>query len=416
MEALRPVSARRPCALPAQSARAPQSPDEYLEIYTSSTQPIGTPMSNALFSPIRLPNLDLANRIVVSPMCQYSANDGCANDWHLSHYGALANSGAALLVVEATHVERLGRISHGCLGIYSDACEDALARVVDHCRRHGSAKLGIQLSHAGRKASSRRPWEGISGLQPGEDPWETIGPSAIPYGEAWTTPRTMNEADMARVRDAFVDAARRAVSIGFDAIELHLAHGYLMHSFMSPISNKRNDSYGGSLDGRMRFPLEVANAVRQVVPKGTSLGARISGHDWKEGGLTGDDAVACSKMLKDVGLEFICVSSGGITGDTRNPVSPGFNVPLAEKVRGEAGIATRVVGLITTPKQAEAIVAEGKADMVALARSFIDNPHWGWHAAQTLGAEVARPRQYARSAPRMWPGAAYPLREAAHNQ
>ena len=363
-------------------------------------------MTSALFSPIKLANLELPNRIVVSPMCQYSANDGVGNDWHMTHLGMLSNSGAGMLVVEATHVERHGRITHGCLGIYSDACEEALQRIVLHCKHIGKAKLAIQLAHAGRKASSQRPWEGAKALSNGEDPWPTIAPSALPFGPGWHTPQAMTEADMARVQKAFTDAARRSVRIGFDAIELHLAHGYLLHSFVSPLSNKRNDEWGGSLAGRMKFPLEVARAARAVVPRGVPLGARITGTDWLDGGLTADDAVALAKALKEAGLDYIDVSSGNITHDSRPPSDPGYNVPLAERVRREAGIATRAVGLIANGKQAEAIVADGKADMIAMARAFLDDPHWGWHASQTLGAEVARPLQYARAAPSLWPGAA----------
>ena len=364
-------------------------------------------MTSALFSPIKLADLELANRIVVSPMCQYSANDGCASEWHFTHLGMLSNCGAGLVVVEATHVERHGRITHGCLGLYSDACEAALHRVMDHCRRIGTVKFGIQLAHAGRKASARRPWEGGQPLKDGEDPWQTIAPSAIPFGPDWHTPRAMSRQDMDRVREAFVSAAQRAVRIGFDAIELHMAHGYLIHSFMSPISNTRNDEYGGPREARMRFPLEIAQAVRAVVPKGMPLGARITGSDWMEGGLTADDAVACAKDLKHAGFDFVCVSSGGVTAATRNPTTPAYNAPLAAKVKREAGIAARVVGLIASPKQAEALITEGKADMVALARAMLDNPHWGWNAARELDAEVARPPQYARAAPKLWPAAAY---------
>jgi 2,4-dienoyl-CoA reductase-like NADH-dependent reductase (Old Yellow Enzyme family) len=364
-------------------------------------------MTSHLFSPIRLNGLELANRIVVSPMCQYSADDGSATDWHFGHLGMLANSGAALLVVEATAVERRGRITHGCLGIYSDDNEATLVRAVANCRRHGTAKLGIQIGHAGRKASAQRPWEGGRALAPEDDAWETIAPSAIPFGDSWHTPREMNDADLARVRDAFADAARRAVRIGFDEIELHMAHGYLLHSFVSPVSNRRTDRYGGSLEARMRFPLEVTEAVRKVVPKGLALGARITGSDWRNDGLTPDDAVVHAKALKGAGLDFVCVSSGGITADTRITVGPGYQVPFAEKVRREADIPTRAVGLIATPKYAETILAEGKADMVALARAMLDDPHWGWHAAQEFGAEVPRPPQYARAAPGAWPGAHY---------
>ena len=361
-------------------------------------------MSSALFSPYKVAGLELANRIVVSPMCQYSANDGSANDWHMMHLGMLANSGAALVVVEATHVERSGRITHGCLGLYSDDNELALARVIAQCRRAGTARFGIQLAHSGRKGSAERPWEGGGALKAGADPWPTMAASAIPFGDNWHVPRVVTEEDMARVREAFVSSAKRALRIGFDAIELHMAHGYLMHGFMSPISNKRAGAFGGSLENRLRFPIEVARAVRAAVPKDIPLGARITGSDWREGGLTPDDAVA--KALKGAGLDFICVSSGGVAADIRNPSEPGYNVPIAERVRREAGIATRTVGLIVKPEQAERIVADGKADMVSMARCFLDDPHWGWHAAKALGADVARPRQYLRAGPTLWAPAA----------
>ena len=363
-------------------------------------------MATSLFSPIKLAGVELDNRIVISPMCQYSADDGCANDWHMTHLGMLANSGAGLLVVEATHVERHGRITHGCLGLYSDDCEAALAHVIDTARRYGTTKFGIQLAHAGRKASAQLPWDGGTALKPGEDPWETMAPSALPFGPGWPVPREMTAADIERARGAFVAAAARAVRIGFDAIELHGAHGYLMHSFMSPLSNRRTDHYGGSYANRMRFPLEVASAVRAVVPRTIALGARITGSDWLDGGLTPADAIACAKMLKQVGFDYVDISSGGISADARTPTTPGYNVPIAEQVRRATGIATRTVGLIVTPKQADAIVAEGKTDMVALARAVLDDPHWGWHAARTLGAEVKRPRQYLRASSTLWPGAA----------
>ena len=361
---------------------------------------------SVLFSPVSFAGLDLASRIVVSPMCQYSADDGCANDWHLIHLGMLANSGAALVVVEATHVERRGRITHGCLGLYSDANEAALARVMASARRAGAAKFGIQLAHSGRKGSAQRPWEGVTSLKPEDDPWETIAASPIPFGEGWQTPRQASEADMNRAREGFVSAAKRALRIGFDEIELHLAHGYLLHGFMSPISNKRADEYGGSFENRMRFPLSVVRAVRAVVPKGTPLGARITGSDWREGGLTPDDAVAVAKLLKAEGLDFICVSSGGVAADVRNPSAPGFNVPIAARVKREAGIVTRTVGLIVKPEHAEEIVAKGEVDLVSFGRAFLDDPHWGWHAAKALGAEVPRPPQYQRSGPKLWAPAA----------
>ena len=361
---------------------------------------------STLFSPIKLAGLALENRIVVSPMCQYSADDGCANDWHLMHLGMLANSGASLVVVEATHVERHGRITHGCLGLYSDDNEAALARVMLSARRAGSAKFGIQIAHSGRKGSAQRPWEGAQALKAGADPWPTMAASAVPFGEGWHTPREVTEADMERVREAFVSAARRALRIGFDAIELHMAHGYLMHGFMSPVSNKRSDQYGGSFENRMRFPLAVARAVRAVVPRQIPLGARITGSDWRPDGLTPDDAVAIAGALKGEGLDFICISSGGVTADTRTPTTPGYNVPIAARVRQEAGVLTRTVGLILTPGQAEDIVASGQADQISIARAFLDDPHWGWHAAKALAAEVARPPQYARVGPKLWAPAA----------
>ena len=325
-------------------------------------------MSSVLFSPVRLAGLELANRIVISPMCQYSGDDGCANDWHQMHLGMLANSGAALVVVEATHVERHGRITHGCLGLYSDDNEAALGRAVSSARRRGTARFGIQIAHSGRKGSAQRPWHGGASLKAGdEDPWPTIAASAIPFGDNWHTPREATEADLNRVRDAFVNSAKRALRIGFDEVELHMAHGYLLHGFMSPLANKRADQYGGSFENRMRFPLSVARAVRAVVPKEVPLGARITGSDWREGGLTPDDAVA-----------------------------------IAARVKREAGIATRAVGLIVTPEQAESIVAKGEADMVALGRAMLNDPHWGWHAAAALGADVKLPVQYLRAGPKLW--------------
>ena len=363
-------------------------------------------MSSTLFSPIKLAGLPLANRIVVAPMCQYSADDGCANDWHLVHLGMLANSGAGLVVVEATHVERSGRITHGCMGLYSDDNEMALARVIAQVRRLGTAKLGIQIAHSGRKGSAHRAWEGGGALKAGADPWQTIAASPIPYGENWHTPREVTEEDMERVRNGFVSAAQRALRIGFDEIELHMAHGYLVHGFMSPVSNKRADQYGGAFENRLRFPLSIAKAVRAIVPKDIPLGARITGSDWRPDGLTPDDAVAIAKALKGEGLDFICVSSGGVTADTRNPTTPGYNVPIAVRVKKEAGITTRTVGMIITPQQAEEIIAQGQADQVSMARAFLDDPHWGWHAAKALGAEVARPPQYARAGPKLWAPAA----------
>jgi NADPH2 dehydrogenase len=363
-------------------------------------------MTSSLFSPIRLAGLDVPNRIVVAPMCQYSSEDGCVTDWHMSHLGMLANSGAGMLVIEATHVERHGRITHGCAGLYSDANEAAFQRVIDHCRRIGTAKLGIQLAHAGRKASSQRPWEGGGPLKDDGDPWPTLAPSAIPFGDGWHVPRQMTLDDINRVREAFVAAARRALRIGFDMIELHYAHGYLAHSFFSPLSNKRTDQYGGSLENRMRFGRELARAVRAAVPREVPLGVRLSAMEWRDDGFSADETIAYGKALKADGIDLIDCSSGGITADTRNPTEPGYNVAIAERVKREVGVPTRVVGLILTPAQAEGIVSAGKADMIAMARAFINEPRWGWHSAQALGSEIERVKQYQRVGPKLWAPAA----------
>ena len=251
------------------------------------------------------------------------------------------------------------------------------------------------------------PWQGGKPLGPGEGAWQTLAPSAVPLDPTWPTPNAMSKDDIARLKADFTATAKRAARLGLDLIELHAAHGYLLHEFLSPLANQRTDEYGGSLENRMRLPLEIATAVRAVWPSGKPLGARITGSDWLEGGLTPDDAVAFASALKAAGLDFVCISSGGISAETRPTSVANLNVGFAEKVRREAGIATRAVGLIATPRQAEAIVADGKADMVAMARAFLDDPHWGWHAANVLGAEVVRPKQYLRAAPKMWPGAAY---------
>lgn len=367
-----------------------------------------------LFSPIRLGSLDLPNRIAIAPMCQYSAIHGDANDWHLVHLGGLAMSGAAILVVEATAVEEQGRITHGCLGLYGDENEAALSRVLLFTRRHGTVKLGIQLGHAGRKASAQVPWDGGRALGPGDDPWDTVSASAIPFAEGWHVPREADEADLDRIVAAFGDAARRAVRLGFELVEVHAAHGYLLHQFLSPISNRRRDGYGGSLENRMRLPLRVFEAVRAACPDGVAAGARITGQDWMEGGIDLDEAVAFACELKRRGCDYVDVSSGGITLGARIEVGPGYQVPFAAEIRRRAEMPVWSVGLIVTPRQAEEIVASGQADMVALARTALDEPHWPWNAARVLGGEVARPVQYARAAPALWPGAGYkdePARE-----
>jgi 2,4-dienoyl-CoA reductase-like NADH-dependent reductase (Old Yellow Enzyme family) len=357
----------------------------------------------ALFSPLALGPVELPNRVAVAPMCQYGAADGCATDWHLQHWCTLGMSGAGLVMVEATGVERRGRITHGCLGLYGDECEASITRALATARRWaGPARFGIQLAHAGRKASAQRPWEGGGPLAPHQDPWPTVSASDLPFDAGWHVPEALDEAGMARVAGAFVAAARRAVRIGFDVIELHAAHGYLLHQFLSPLSNRRADDCGGALANRMRFPLRVLAAVREAVPVGTALGMRISATDWLEGGWTLEESVAFVGAARDVGLDYVCVSSAGLTARANIPRGPGYQVPAAERIRRATGIITRAVGLITSPRQAEAIVAEGRADQVALARAFLDDPRWGWHAADALGAEVASPPQFAQARLAAW--------------
>ena len=359
-----------------------------------------------LFSPIRLGSLALPNRIVVGPMCQYSAIHGDATDWHFVHLGSLAMSGAGLLVLEATAVEVPGRITHGCLGLYNDDNEAALARVLGFCRKHGSARLGLQLAHAGRKGSAQTPWEGGGPLGPDDDPWQTVSASALPFADGWPAPAEASEADLDRIADAFAKAAKRAVRLGLDLVEVHAGHGYLLHQFLSPLSNRRRDRWGGSLENRMRFPLRVFEAAKAAAPT-LAIGARITGSDWIEGGITVDEAVAFASELKTRGCHYVDVTSGGLSPAARIAIGPGYQVPFAAEIRRRAGLPVWSVGLIVTPTQAEEIVASEEADMVALARTMLDDPHWPWHAAQALGADIVRPPQYARAAPALWPGAAY---------
>jgi 2,4-dienoyl-CoA reductase-like NADH-dependent reductase (Old Yellow Enzyme family) len=359
-------------------------------------------LASALFEPIQLRGLALANRIMVSPMCQYIADDGCANDWHLMHLGQLAMGAGGLVMVEATHVSRAGRITHGCLGLYSDGSEAALRRVVEFCRRHGVARLAIQLAHAGRKASTHIPLHGGGPLGPGQDSWETVAPSPVPHAPGWHVPSALDASGIQQVKQQFVAAAGRASRLGFDLAELHMAHGYLLHEFLSPLANQRDDGYGGSREGRMRLPLELFEAVRAAWPADRPLIVRISATDWVPGGWEPEDSVALARELKGLGCDAIDVSSGGVHPDQKVPVGPGYQVFLAERIRREAGIPTIAVGMITGAHQAEEIVADGKADMVAIARAAMDDPRWAWHAARKLGAETAYPPQYARAAPEVW--------------
>ena len=356
-----------------------------------------------LFTPIELGGITLPNRVCISPMCQYSADDGSMTDWHLVHLGSMACSGAGLFVVEKTNVTREGRITHGCTGLYSDHNEAAMARAVAVYRGITKNPIGIQIGHAGRKASAQVPWLGGKALGPAESPWPTVAPSAIAFGEGWHVPREFTKDDLRQLLEAYVAATLRAKRIGFDLAELHSAHGYLLHQFLSPLSNQRKDEYGRN---RMKFPLEVAAAVREVWPKDRALGIRINATDWVEGAWAPEDAVAYARELQRLGFDFICVSSGATVPHAKIPVAPGFQVSFAEKIRKEVGIKTRAVGMIADPEQAEDIIAAGKADMVAMARAILDNPRWVWHAAERFGVKVEYPPQYARAHHALWPGAA----------
>jgi 2,4-dienoyl-CoA reductase-like NADH-dependent reductase (Old Yellow Enzyme family) len=355
-------------------------------------------MTASLFQPITLDGLSFPNRIAVAPMCQYSAEDGSASDWHLYHWMNLAMSGAGMVTVEMTDVERRGRITHGCLGLYSDDNEAAARRTLDAARRVAApgTKFGSQLAHAGRKASNRKPWEGGGPLQPNEDPWQTVSASAIAYDSGWNVPHALEDGEILQLIERFAEAARRAERAGFDFIELHAAHGYLIFQFLSPLSNQRTDRWGGSLENRMRLVVEIAKAVKKAVPN-LMLGARLSVKDWVDGGFDVEDAIEVAKVLKAVGVAYLCCSSGGNSPLQKLPTGPGYQVHLAEAVRKGAGIPTRAVGLIDDPKQAEAVIAEGRADMVALARAFLADPRWGWRAAATFSEKIHPAPQLARS-------------------
>lgn len=362
-------------------------------------------MSTHLFSPLKLRSLGLSNRIMVSPMCQYSAIDGVANDWHLVHLGSLALGGFGLLMVEATGISADGRISPNCLGLWNDGQEAALRHIVDFCREKGTAALAIQLGHAGRKASTHPPGSGGGPLAAGEGAWQTFAPSAVAYDETWHVPHALDRPGLMRIRSDFVASAVRADRIGFDLVELHMAHGYLLHQFLSPLSNRRDDAYGGELEGRMRFPLECLAAVREIWPAGKPLGVRVSATDWVDGGWNIEETAAFARACERLGCDFIDVSSGGLDPRQAITLGPGYQVPFAERLKRETGMTVIAVGLVTAAGQAERILAEGRADMVALGRGAMDDPHWGWHAARELGEEIDYPKIYVRASPRAWPGA-----------
>jgi len=354
---------------------------------------------SALFTPLTLRSLTLRNRVGVSPMCQYSSVDGFANDWHLVHLGSYATGGAGLIFTEAAAVCAEGRISPHDLGIWHDAHIAELQRITTFVRAQGAA-VGIQLAHAGRKASMTRPWEKSATLSAQDGGWDVLAPSTLPFSDVYPHPRAMSSVEIHEVITAFRAGAERAVAAGFQTCELHAAHGYLLHQFLSPLANTRDDAYGGSFENRVRLTLEVSAAVRAVWPAKWPVFVRISATDWAEGGWNVDDSVRISALLRDIGIDVMDCSSGGLTPAQQIPVVPGYQVPFARRVKHEATMATAAVGLITTAEQAERIVLDGDADMVLLAREMLRNPHWPLLAAHALGAKAPWPVQYERGAPR----------------
>ncbi|KXJ54587.1 MAG: oxidoreductase [Thalassospira sp. Nap_22] len=356
---------------------------------------------STLFTPLSLGKLSLDNRIVIAPMCQYSADNGKVTHWHDMHLGNLAQSGAGLLIIEATAVEPEGRITYGDVGLWDDETEAALGKTLKAVRSHSDMPIAIQLAHAGRKASCEKPWLGGHALSPDhENGWQVSAPSAVPFRDGDPIPEAMTKSRIADVIQAFVEAAKRSVRLGFDAIEIHGAHGYLLHQFLSPHANKRDDEYGGSFENRTRIVIEIYDAIRKAVGADYPLGIRISATDWVDGGWDIDQSVALAKLLKDRGCDFIDVSSGGLHIDQQIPLGPNYQVPFAARIKAETGMTTIAVGLITEAEQAEAITFTGQADAIALARGILYDPRWPWHAAATLGAEVKAAPQYLRCQPR----------------
>ena len=351
-----------------------------------------------LFEPLTLRGLPFPNRVFVSPMCQYSSEDGRPNTWHTVHLGSRAVGGAGLVMTEATAVTPDGRISPQDLGLWSDAHAEALAPVVHFVRAQGRV-MGMQLAHAGRKGSTRRPWEGHGAVESSNGGWRPVGPTPEPFAPGYPDPRPLDDEGLAEVIEAFYDAAVRARAIGVQVAEVHAAHGYLLHEFLSPLSNTRSDRWGGSFDARLRLCLDVVDAVRAAWPDDLPVFVRISSTDWVEGGWTVEDSVSLARRLRERGADLIDCSSGGNVPHATIPLGPGYQVPFAERVRADAGIPTAAVGLITTPDQADAIVREGRADAVFLARQLLRDPYWPLHAAQALGVPIDWPAQYLRAAP-----------------
>ncbi len=356
-----------------------------------------------LFTPFsfQTPNgpVELPNRIVIAPMCQYSAIDGRATDWHLAHWASMLNSGAGMFTIEATAVSPEGRITPGCLGLWDDATAAALD---EHLARASMIAppmpVCIQLAHAGRKASSAKPWEGGMLIAQDKGGWTPLGPSALPHLPQEPAPRELTLDEIVRIKNDFVQAARRARALGLQAIELHGAHGYLLHQFLSPLSNQRQDAYGGSFDNRIRFPLEVFCAVREVF--GGVLGMRLSATDWVDGGWTPEETAEFARVLKEAGAQFVHISSGGVSSQQKIPVGPEYQVPLAKQIKTQSGLTTLAVGLITEPQQAEAILQRGDADLIAVARAFLYQPRWGWQAAAGLQGQVQAQPAYWRALPK----------------
>lgn len=369
-------------------------------------------MASALFSPITLRGLTLPNRIVVSPMCQYNSDNGSANDWHLMHLGSFSLGAAGLVMTEMTNVSPIGRITPRCAGLWSDDNEAALKRVHDFCRSYGVAKLGVQLAHAGRKGPTAPPAAGGKPLSAADGGWISEAPSAVPYDQGWPAPREMSRDDIKRCVAEFVESAKRVERIGFDLIELHGGHGYLLHQFMSPLSNKRTDEYGGSTENRIRFPLEVFAAVRAAFPTEKPIGMRVSATDWIEGGWAPEETILLARELKALGCDYLDVSSGGLDPRQKIPLAPGYQVPFGEKVRKATGIRTMSVGLITDPHLAEDVIASGKADFIAIGRGAMYDPRWAWHAAEQLGAETAYAPKMMACHPKMRPQV-FPSRRAS---
>lgn len=359
----------------------------------------------ALFQPLCVRNLELRNRIVIAPMCQYSAVDGCMTDWHVIHLGHLALSGAALLTIEATAVLPEGRITWADVGLWNDETEAAMGRVLSVVRRWSDIPIAIQLAHAGRKASTEVPWQGGGQFTPdAPQGWQTVSASDLPFAKGDVPPVALDRDGMARVREGFAAAARRAARLGIDAVQIHCAHGYLLHQFLSPLSNRRMDEYGGTLENRMRFPLEIFEIVRAAFPTEKAVSMRVSGTDWMDGGWDIEQTVVFAKALEARGCDAFHVSSGGLHPAQNIPIGPGYQVPLARAVKQAVGMPVIAVGLITGFEQAEAIVGTGDADMIAMARAVLYDPRWPWHAAAALGAKMQVPKQYLRSEPRARPG------------